>query len=100
MNELVLLKSPLIYVVLLCIAALHVFAAILTTLKRERLAVSPTLLALIAESIVVVLHVVTVVWGLFSGATADEILLTLLFSGAFGIVAIGIAEKKRKSDES
>ena len=93
--ELVILKSPLMYVLLVCIAAIHIAAAVITALKRERLFASPMLLAAILEGVALALHVVIVFFGLINGASADEILLTLLISGAVGLVAIGAAEKKR-----
>ena len=98
MNELVILKSPIMYTVLAVIVAIHIFSAVMTVMKRDEMFLPPMLCAAVVEGLAVALHIYIVFFGLSRGASAEELLLTFLFSGAVGLVAIGVAEKKRKNN--
>ena len=82
----------------MCIAVaftvlIHIGAAVISTLGREKLFASPILLASIAEVIGLCLLLFIIGWGLINGASAEEVLLVLMISAASGIVTMGVAER-------
>lgn len=93
MNEAVIFTSIPMCIAVAFTVIIHIGAAILSTIDRERLHTSPILLASIAEAIGVLLLLFVIGWGLVKGASADEVLLVLMISAASGIVSIGAAEK-------
>lgn len=94
MNDVVILKMPLLIVAISFIVVLHVASAIVSALTENKITgVLVTVLAILNAAA----HLFLVTYSLIKDVPTDQVLLLIMLSAAVGIVAMGITEKKRKA---
>ena len=100
MDDLIIFTSVPTCISVAFIAIIHVLCAVVSTLERKKLPLSPILITSILEGIGIILHLFALIFGFIKGASIEEMLLVLMISGAFGIVSMGVAERRsqKKTD--
>lgn len=97
MEKSILFTSPITYIILLVIIALHIGSAFLPTEAKSKKTNTNTKLPLIAlyvcMGINLLLHVALFVITIIKNAPASDMLLALMISAAVGSTSIGINKK-------
>ena len=96
MNDIVVLKMPLILIAISAIVLLHIACAVLSALRARPAFKVMTLVLAVLNGVA---HLFLIGYSIFKDLPSGELLCLLMLSAAVGMVSMGLSEKHKKTEE-
>ena len=96
MNDIVVLKMPLILIAISAIVLLHIACAVLSALRARPVFKTLNLVLAVLNGVA---HLFLIGYSIFKDLPSGELLCLLMLSAAVGMVSMGLSEKHKKTEE-